>query len=101
MILFWLRFGRFYAASETLGPTLVMIRMILVSAALSHSLCLQRAFADLLQNNVFVFVALWMLLMIGYAIALYSLTNPDRYWDTLTVSDIFFRFVIDALSQPR
>lgn len=78
-LLLWLRMGRLYAFSELLGPKLVMIGGMM--------------------QDIFVFMMLLMVILIGYGVAMHAIVEPFRGFDQFSVNTVFFKPIFNAIGE--
>lgn len=67
----WIRLARFYEASEFLGPKVIMIQRM--------------------GRDVYVFLMLLMLVVLGYGVAEEIILHPARSIDGQTFTNVFYR----------
>ena len=78
-LLLWLRLGRLYALSPKLGPKLVMIGRML--------------------EDVLVFMALLMVMLVGYGVTMHAILEPWRSFDQQSPNTIFFKPMFHVLGD--
>lgn len=69
-LMLWVRLGRQYAVSPTLGPQIIMIQLMV--------------------RDIMVFLALMFLVFVGYAVALYSVLHRELDWTQDTLVELAF-----------
>lgn len=75
----WLRLSRMYALSQSLGPKLVMIFTMM--------------------GDVFVFLALLIIVLIGYGVAMHSILMPYRTFDVSSPMTILVKPMFNAIGD--
>eukprot|EP00035_Acanthoeca_spectabilis_P024629 m.454661 g.454661 ORF g.454661 m.454661 type:complete len:1852 (-) comp20720_c0_seq1:29-5584(-) len=75
----WLRLSRMYALSRTLGPKLVMIFTMM--------------------GDVFVFIALLIIVLLGYGVAMHAILEPYRTFDQSSPMTVLFKPMFNAIGE--
>jgi hypothetical protein len=75
----WLRLSRMYALSRTLGPKLVMIFTMM--------------------GDVFVFIALLIIVLLGYGVAMHAILEPYRTFDMNSPMTVIFKPMFNAIGE--
>ena len=78
-LILWLRLGRLYALSPKLGPKLVMIGRML--------------------EDLLVFMALLMVVLVGYGVTMHAILEPWRTFDQQSPNTIFFKPMFHVLGD--
>eukprot|EP00036_Acanthoecidae_sp_10tr_P011064 CAMPEP_0182922766 /NCGR_PEP_ID=MMETSP0105_2-20130417/5009_1 /TAXON_ID=81532 ORGANISM="Acanthoeca-like sp., Strain 10tr" /NCGR_SAMPLE_ID=MMETSP0105_2 /ASSEMBLY_ACC=CAM_ASM_000205 /LENGTH=1794 /DNA_ID=CAMNT_0025060417 /DNA_START=266 /DNA_END=5650 /DNA_ORIENTATION=+ len=75
----WLRLSRMYALSRMLGPKLVMIFTMM--------------------GDVFVFIALLIIVLLGYGVAMHAILEPYRTFDVNSPMTVIFKPMFNAIGE--
>eukprot|EP00039_Didymoeca_costata_P003537 m.68263 g.68263 ORF g.68263 m.68263 type:complete len:1826 (+) comp11953_c0_seq2:265-5742(+) len=78
-LMLWLRVSRLYALSPKLGPKLVMIGQML--------------------EDVAIFVALLLIVLIGYGVSMHGILEPWRSFDAQSINTIFFKPTFHVIGE--
>ena len=78
-MILWLRIARMYGIDRNLGPKLTMIKTMM--------------------NDVFIFIMLLLVVLIGYGVAMHAILEPRRSFDDQSMMTVFYKPTFHAIGE--